>query len=131
MTRVLAFGAFDPLHEGHIQFIKQAKALGDHLAVVVAHDSAIAAHKQRSARQSQEERIEAVKDLNIADEVIGGRETANKYHILTEVDFDVIALGYNQAPSEKVLREELNKIGKHHARIVRLEPYKPELFPED
>lgn len=131
MIKVLAFGAFDPLNEGHKDFLRQAKELGDHLTVVVAHDSAIRAYKQREPRKSEEERIAAVKAVPIVDEVMLGRKTADRYHLLGEVEFDIIAMGYNQKPSEEEAREKLEEKGKHQVKIVRLQPYKSELFPPD
>ena len=41
MTRVMAVGVFDLLHAGHLHYMEQAKSLGDHLTVVVAHDDVI------------------------------------------------------------------------------------------
>ena len=38
MKRVLAFGAFDPLQKEHMDFLRQAKELGDHLYVVSVDD---------------------------------------------------------------------------------------------
>ena len=44
-TRVMAVGVFDLLHAGHLHYLEQAKALGDHLTVVVAHDDTVRARK--------------------------------------------------------------------------------------
>jgi cytidyltransferase-like protein len=129
MTRVLAFGAFDPLHEGHKDFLRQAKELGDHLTVVVAHDSAIRAYKQREPQQTEEERLAAVKIVPGVDEAMLGRKTADRYHLLGEVEFDVLALGYNQEPSDEEVREHLNEKGKYQVKIIRLKPYQPEKYP--
>ena len=38
---VMAFGTFDILHEGHENFLKQAKALGNFLLVVIARDKTV------------------------------------------------------------------------------------------
>ena len=38
MKKVMAVGVFDLLHAGHLHYLEQAKSLGDHLTVVVAHD---------------------------------------------------------------------------------------------
>ena len=38
MKRVLVMGTFDLTHAGHFDLFRQAKALGDHLTVGVAHD---------------------------------------------------------------------------------------------
>ena len=36
--KVMAVGVFDLLHAGHLHYLEQAKSLGNHLTVVVAHD---------------------------------------------------------------------------------------------
>lgn len=128
MKRVLVFGSFDPLHPGHQNFFVQAKALGDHLTVVVAHDEALRAHKRREPFQTVEERLMAVATAPGVDRALIGNRQANKYTLLSELDFDVIALGYDQAPSGEAVRRELNARGKYQVEIVRLKPYQPEKY---
>jgi FAD synthetase len=130
-VRVIAFGAFDPLNEGQIDFLRQAKALGDHLLVVVAHEEAIWANKGRDQKHTEEERIAAVKALGIADDVMLGRKNADRYHLLREVDFDVVALGYNQKPTNDEVQDALHSMGKWQIKIVRLKPYKPDEYPSE
>ena len=130
MTRVIAFGVFDPLHEGHKNFLRQARALGDHLTVVVAHDSAVRAYKRREPRLSEAERLAVVKGLvGVVDVAILGRETADRYHILGEIDFDIVALGYNQKPTDEEVRAHLDEKGKYQVKVVRLKPFEPEKYP--
>ena len=38
MKKVLISGYFDPLHTGHLDYIKKAKELGDYLIVAVNSD---------------------------------------------------------------------------------------------
>ena len=128
MKKVLAFGSFDPLHDGHRDFFAQAKALGDHLTVVVAHDSALLAHKGRDPLQSAEERMKAIAEAPEVDQVLIGNKQADKYELLEELEFDVIALGYDQAPADEKVREELDKIGKSEVEIARLKPYRPDRY---
>ena len=45
MTRVMAVGVFDLLHAGHLYYLEEAKALGDHLTVVIAHDDTVRKRK--------------------------------------------------------------------------------------
>ena len=45
MKRILAVGVFDLLHAGHLHYLEQAKSLGDHLTVVVAHDDTVRKRK--------------------------------------------------------------------------------------
>lgn len=128
MKRVLVFGTFDPLHKGHVKFFAQAKALGDHLTVVVAHDDALRAHKKREPFQSGQERLAAVASVPAVDKTMLGSTQASSYDLLAELDFEVVALGYDQEPSDDNVREELRKRGKHDAKVVRLAAYKPKKY---
>ena len=38
MKRVTVSGGFDPVHIGHLQMLDDAKALGDHLTVILNSD---------------------------------------------------------------------------------------------
>lgn len=128
MKRVLVFGSFDPLHDGHRNFFAQAKALGDQLTVVVAHGSALREGKKREPFQSEEERLTAVaSDPSVNKALIGNKE-ANRYNLLSELEYDVIALGYDQRPSDEEVRVELDRRGKQRVEVIRLKPFKPEIF---
>ena len=50
MRRVMVFGSFDPLHDGHRSLFRQARKHGDELVVVVARDVNIARLKGHAAR---------------------------------------------------------------------------------
>lgn len=128
MKRVIVFGTFDPLHAGHRNFFLQAKALGDHLCVIVARDSSIRSLKARDPFLPEDERVAAVAACAGVDEVRLGDAKAEQYALLDVLTFDVIALGYDQEPSNTVVRHELDSRGKEHVAIFRLAPYKPELY---
>ena len=66
---VLISGYFDPLHIGHIDLIKRAKQLGDHLIVVVNTDQQ-ATLKKSKPFMPQDERVEIMKSLSLVDEVV-------------------------------------------------------------
>lgn len=38
MKKVITYGTFDLLHKGHINILRRAKELGDHLTVVISSD---------------------------------------------------------------------------------------------
>ena len=128
LLHVIAFGAFDPLHPGHEFFLQQAKSFGDYLLVVVARDSSIRAYKQRESYKSEEERLSAVAALPVVNEAILGNKTAHRYELLSELFFDVVALGYDQSPSEEDVRRELNVRGKFAVAIVRCPALRPDLY---
>jgi FAD synthetase len=124
---VIAFGAFDPLHPGHEFWLQQAASLGEKLLVVVARDGSIRAQKGREPWQSEEARLMAVAALPMVDEAVLGNKTANQYTLLSELSFDVVALGYDQVPTDAQVRAQLNERGKSAVKIVRLPPWRPDV----
>ena len=128
MKKVLAFGAFDPLHQGHISFLQQAKSLGDYLTVVVARDSAIRSLKGYEPYEPEEERLRKIAQLESVDKAILGNKTAHHFRMLGEEEFDVLALGYDQHPSDEEVRKALKEKKKFNVEIVRLKPFHPEKY---
>jgi cytidyltransferase-like protein len=129
MTRIMVFGTFDMLHEGHLDMFQQARSLADdpHLIVSLATDAAVARLKGARARRGQEERLALVKTCSLVDEALIGDEEGYMAHIQSARP-DIIALGYDQR-GEYVehLEEDLAANGLA-ARIVRLASYKPEVY---
>ena len=128
--RVVVFGTFDRLHPGHDHFFRQARALGSRLVVVVARDSWIRENKKREPREREEVRQQRVAERPGVDRVLLGDEWPcdDPYRLLGVLEFDVVALGYDQEPANAVVRTELDKRGKEHVKIVRLKPYRPLRF---
>ena len=69
MIRVYADMVADLFHYGHVEFLRKASALGDHVIVGVNSDSEAAAHKRRPAQVMQDQ-IAAVTACEYVDEVI-------------------------------------------------------------
>lgn len=70
-TVVLANGIFDTLHAGHVQFLRQAKALGDMLVVGINSDAS--AHRLKGKGRpinSARDRVALVSALDMVDEVV-------------------------------------------------------------
>jgi len=63
---ILASGYFDPLHVGHIQYLKEAKQLGDILIVIVNNDFQ-AALKKGKAFMPELDRWNIVSELRCVD----------------------------------------------------------------
>ncbi len=70
MKKILASGCFDIIHGGHIEFFKQAKALGDYLIVCVASDEVILKYKHKPPSIPLQHRMTVIKSLSMVDEVI-------------------------------------------------------------
>lgn len=126
MTTVVAFGTFDPLHDGHRAFLAQAAQLGDDLIVVVARDSYIRLVKQREPRVSELQRQQELEREVRVSRVVWGDEwpSAKPYRLLRDLTFDVVVLGHDQVPTDDVVHAQLQQYGKKDIRVVRLPCFK-------
>ncbi len=66
---IITSGFFNPIHIGHINLIREAKALGDFLVVIVNNDEQVKL-KGSTPFMSEQERIEIIKALRYADDVV-------------------------------------------------------------
>lgn len=121
MTRVVAVGVFDLLHAGHLHYLEQAKALGDELVVIVAHDDTVRQRKHEPVTSAELRRrmVEGLKPVDTA--VIGSPPSASMYEILDLIEPDVICLGYDQEHAEARIRRDLAGLGLDHIRVQRAE----------
>lgn len=127
MKTVLTFGTFDYFHEGHKNFLQQARAYGDRLVTVVARDETVFLVKGHYPAEREEERIKRVVTSGLADEVILGSDH-EYFRILDEYPPDVIVLGYDQQSEfTDRLQEELDLRGLK-TTVVHARPFKPEQF---
>jgi FAD synthetase len=126
MTKVLIFGTFDNFHAGHEYFINEAKKLGDSLIITVARDETVKKIKGHLPEQPEKIRLKTLKKLNIADKVVLGSLT-DKYKIIKKYRPDIIALGYDQFVFTYTLEKKLIDL-KLDAKIIRLKPYKPNIY---
>lgn len=128
MKKVLFFGTFDPLHAGHRDAFFQAKSLGEYLVVVVARDSVLRTEKNREPFIREYERLATVASSSSVDEAILGDADASSYAILQKIPFDVLALGYDQKPSDSEITQLLIRLKLPLVRTVRLQPFSQNVF---
>lgn len=69
MRVVIATGGFDPVHSGHLEYFRQARALGDRLLVGVNSDAWLVRKKGR-AFMPYTERAAIIGDLRCVDQVL-------------------------------------------------------------
>ena len=124
---VLATGAFDLLHLGHVRFLQASKRKGGQgakLIVVVARDKTVFNRKGRSPILPEDQRRELVGSLRVVDKAILGHPHLDLLGILREVRPDIIAVGHDQkqikVSVEKLLREE-----RLHIRVVQISKFGP------
>jgi glycerol-3-phosphate cytidylyltransferase-like family protein len=70
MIRVFVSGCYDILHAGHVQFFREAKALGTHLTVTFAGSEVLWIHKQRRGSLPDDHKRALIAALDMVDEVI-------------------------------------------------------------
>ena len=124
--KVMCFGTFDLLHEGHKFYLSEAKKLGDFMVVVVARDETVSEVKQQPPLHSEKERVHNLQQLGIADKVVLGNP-GDKLKIVEDERPQVICLGYDQTFFTDRIKEKLEKRGLI-VEVVRLPAYKPEVY---
>jgi cytidyltransferase-like protein len=72
MVTVFVSGCYDVLHGGHIEFFKQARALGDRLVVCFAADAVLRAHKLRAPAMPEDHKRAILETIRYVDEVVMG-----------------------------------------------------------
>jgi FAD synthetase len=116
---ILVGGVFDLIHPGHIHTLKAAKAEGDVLVVVVARQStAQKIKKYRTIYHDEKLRKDLVTSLKFVDLALIGNE-GTLYDTVEYVKPNVIALGYDQAHSEKDIAENCKKRNLN-VQVIRL-----------
>jgi len=118
--KVLTFGTFDILHQGHEFYLKQAKEYGDILGVVIARDKNVAKIKGKYPINNELKRLNKIKVLSYVNQVFLGN-TQDKYKVIEEFKPDVICLGYDQRISSSDLEAILNKRGFLGVKIIKFE----------
>lgn len=76
---VFVSGCFDIIHEGHVQFLRQAASYGDALVVGALSDAYIRAHKRREPVRTQRERAYLLDALKPVSAVIRVPPPKNKF----------------------------------------------------
>ena len=93
MKRIITYGTFDLLHYGHINLLRNAKALGDYLIVALSEDEFNAVQKQKETYFSYEERKQHLEAIRFVDLVIPEKTWTQKIHDIHLYHVDVFCMG--------------------------------------
>lgn len=93
MIKVITYGSYDMLHYGHLRLLERAKSLGDYLIVGVTSDDYDKSRGKINIQQPLFERIKAIKDTGLADEIIVEEYEGQKIDDILRYDVDVFAIG--------------------------------------
>ena len=93
MIKVITYGTYDVLHYGHIRLLERAKKLGDYLIVGVTSSDYDKYRGKINVEQPLIERIKAVKDTGLADEIIVEEYEGQKIDDIISYGIDIFAIG--------------------------------------
>ncbi|MFT6506581.1 MAG: glycerol-3-phosphate cytidylyltransferase [Colwellia polaris] len=112
-------GVFDLFHVGHVNLLRNAKAMCDKLVVGVTTDELVS-YKNKKSVISFEERMEVVRSCRYVDAVIP-QEDMDKFTQWQKIKFDVMFVGDDWFKSEKW--EAIDKKFKEEGVRVVYFPY--------
>ena len=93
MKRVITYGTYDLLHQGHINLLRRAKELGDYLIVGVTNDNFDRERGKLNVCNNVLERVEAVKATGLADQIIIEDYFGQKIDDIQKYNVDIFAIG--------------------------------------
>ena len=97
---VAVSGYFDPIHVGHLDYLRMAKELGDSLVVIVNNNYQCKLKKGKHF-MDENDRVEIVKALRFVDEVfLSVDKDRTVCKSLEEIKPDIFANGGDRATSE-------------------------------
>ena len=127
-TKIMVFGTFDGLHQGHVNFLKQARNFmkNSFLIASIARDINVLKIKGKYPDKNEERRMALIKKSKLVDRVVLSGVKSHLPHIV-KIRPEIIALGYDQKAYVKNLQKDLKNNGIL-VKIVRLKPYKEKIY---
>ena len=109
-------GVFDLFHIGHLNLLRNAKAMCDKLVVGVTTDEILFPYKGKRSVIPFEERLEIIKGIRYVDSAIP-QVSMDKIEAWNKLKFDVLFVGddWHQNPKWQELEKKLNEL---NARVV-------------
>lgn len=91
--RALVFGAYDPLHFGHIRLLKKASEIAEEVYACTESDAIIRTDKKREPFTSENERVADLKGIKYLSGVGIRTDNQNRDYWAKEFKADVLVLG--------------------------------------
>lgn len=128
MTHVFVSGCYDILHAGHVQFFREARALGDFLTVCFASNDVLWNHKARRSSLPDDHKLALLESFGMIDKVVIGDDPTDGLDFETHfrrLRPDILAVT-DDDKYEDVKRALCAEVG---ARYVRLPKTPPQFQP--
>ncbi len=116
-VRVFTNGCFDILHPGHVDLLRRARELGDHLTVGLNSDRSVRQIKGTGRPiNSQQDRKTVLESLRSVDEVVIFDELTPE-QLIKDLNPDILVKGGDWAPNEIIGADHVQATG---GRVVSL-----------
>ena len=128
LKTVVIFGVFDDVHEGHRDFIRQAKKQGDKLVAIVARDETVKRLKNKIPIYDENKRLSMISEVENIDLAFLGDREQGVYHVLKGINPGVIFLGYDQMDLYNDIIWKIDIGFLPPIELIFGKSYKPHLF---
>jgi rfaE bifunctional protein nucleotidyltransferase chain/domain len=110
MTKVWTNGCFDILHIGHIDLLKYAKGLGDHLTVGIDSDLRVKSLKgyDRPINNESDRKL-FLESIKYIDEVVIFNDEQNLVNTIKNSNIDIIVVG-DDYKNKRVIGSDIAKV---------------------
>ena len=106
MRKVITYGTFDLFHYGHVNLLRRARALGDHLTVALSTDGFNSREKGKTTYFDYEKRKAILEAIRYVDEVIPEETWEQKRTDIRKHDISVFTIGDDWSGKFDFLRDE-------------------------
>ncbi len=128
MKKVFISGSYDILHAGHIQFFKEAKALGDYLVVSFCSGKNLELYKSRKSSMPDDNKKILLESIRYIDKVVIGTDDGGVWDFipafLTEKP-DMLVV----TTDDKYIEEKKKFCEEHKVKFIVLPKTLPKATP--
>lgn len=105
-------GVFDLFHIGHVNLLRNAKSMCDHLIVTVSTDELVKSYKNKMPLIPFEQRIEIVRSCKYVDAVIP-QEDRNFFEAWKKMKFNIMFIGGDWYGTDEIqaLEKKFKEVG--------------------
>ncbi|MCF6138779.1 glycerol-3-phosphate cytidylyltransferase [Pseudalkalibacillus berkeleyi] len=127
MKKVITYGTFDLLHWGHINLLRRAKLLGDHLTVCLSSDE-FNAVKNKKAYHSYENRKLILESIRYVDAVIPENNWNQKFTDVEDHNIDIFVMGDDWKGKFDFLKDQCEVVYLPRTEGISTSQIKQDLF---
>lgn len=106
MRKVITYGTFDLFHYGHVNLLRRARALGDHLTVALSTDEFNSREKNKTTYFTYGKRKAILEAIRYVDEVIPEETWEQKRTDVKKHGVSVFVMGDDWTGKFDFLRDE-------------------------